>query len=182
MPRSTVIDAARDNIFLIGLMGAGKTTVGRMLARRLDKEFIDADRELEQRTGASVSLIFEIEGEAGFRERETRLLDEITSRRGIVLATGGGAILSEENRQRLRARGYVIYLRAPLDQLIDRTRKDRRRPLLQTEDRAATLAELYAARDPLYGDTADLIVETDHRTVRHLVNRICRLLRAQCEP
>ena len=171
-----------DNIFLIGLMGAGKTTIGRMLARRLGKEFIDADHEIEERTGARVGLIFEIEGESGFRDREARLLDELTSRSGIVLATGGGAILAQDNRERLRSRGFVVYLRAPVVQLIERTRRDRGRPLLQTDDRAATLTALYAARDPLYADTADLIVETDDRTVRHVVNRIFRLLRAQCEP
>jgi len=177
-----VNDLRQRSIFLIGPMGAGKTTIGRTLATRLDKTFVDADRELEERTGVSISLIFEIEGEASFRLRESRLLEELTRQPDVVLATGGGAILSAANRQILRSRGLVIYLRAPLEQLIARTRRDRRRPLLMTADPAAKLAQLLGERDPLYRETADLIVDTDNLTVRRVVHVIQRDLKSLCAP
>lgn len=167
------------NIFLIGPMGAGKSTVGRCLAGMLGKRFRDADQEIEARTGASITLIFEIEGEAGFRRRETDVLEELTAGDNLVLATGGGAVLSEYNRRRLRERGTVVYLRAPLETLLARTHRDRSRPLLQTADRRQTLKEILAVRDPLYRETAHLIVETDHRPAMTVAREIVRRLEGQ---
>ena len=159
-------------------MGAGKSTVGRQLSRALQKPFLDSDRLIEERTGASISLIFEIEGEAGFRARESQIIDELTSRHDIVLATGGGAVLSEQNRRALKARGFVIYLRAPLELLIERTSRDHSRPLLANTDPRKRMRELIEQREPLYRETADLIVDTGNRTVRQVV----ALIRQQWEP
>lgn len=164
------------NIFLVGPMGAGKSTVGRQLARSLDKQFLDCDRELEERTGASISLIFELEGEEGFRRRERDMLDELTARSGIVLATGGGAVLDSENRARLRSRGFAIYLDAPLDLLAERTSRDRSRPLLDTPDPRATLGRILNERDPLYRQVADLVVTTNQGTAKHVVREIVKHL------
>ena len=160
------------NIFLVGPMGAGKSTVGRQLGKTLKKHFIDCDKEIESRTGASVSLIFDVEGEAGFRKRERQILDELTAREQIILATGGGAVLDEQNRARLMSRGFVVYLNAPLDLLIERTARDKSRPLLQTDDPKGRIAELLALRDPLYRQVADAIIETDRRSARHVVREI----------
>ena len=157
------------SIFLVGMMGAGKTSVGRVLAKRLDKTFHDSDHVIEERTGVKIPVIFEIEGEAGFRNRETSVIDELTALPDIVLATGGGAILSESNRTRLRSRGMVVYLRATVRDLLNRTRHDRNRPLLQTSDPLARLAELYRQRDALYRETASYIVESDRAEVIRLV-------------
>lgn len=175
-------DPKCDNVFLVGLMGAGKTTVGRRLARVLGLRFVDCDRELEARTGVDIPLIFEIEGEAGFRAREARLLEELTAGSGMVLATGGGAVLGEANRARLRERGLVVYLEAPVEQLHERTRRDRRRPLLHTADPKARLAALLAEREPLYRACADLIVATAGRTVAQLVDHIARERENRCTP
>ena len=164
------------NIFLVGPMGAGKSTVGRQLARTLEKSFLDCDRELEERTGASISLIFELEGEEGFRRRERDMLDELTSRSGIVLSTGGGAVLDAENRTRLRSRGFAIYLDAPLDLLVERTSRDRSRPLLDTPDPRATLERILSERDPLYRQVADLVVKTNHGTAKYVVREIVKHL------
>jgi shikimate kinase len=164
--------AVAQNLFLVGPMGAGKTTIGRQLARELKRAFLDSDREIEARTGADIPLIFELEGEAGFRRREAAVIDELTAREGVVVATGGGAVLLPENRAALMGRGLVIYLAAPLDQLVERTRRDRNRPLLQTDDPRAKLEALMAERDPLYRGVADLIVATDRRTVRSVVREI----------
>ncbi len=139
-----------NNIFLIGLMGAGKTTVGQALAKKLARPFWDSDREIEKRTGVTIAHIFEHEQEAGFRRRESRMIDELTQREGIVLATGGGAVLQPENREYLRSRGTVIYLHATPDQLWERVKNSKTRPLLQTDDPHAILEALYAVRDPLY--------------------------------
>ncbi len=166
------------NIFLIGPMGAGKSTVGRCLAGLLGKRFQDSDQEIEARTGASIALIFEIEGEAGFRRREVAVLEELTAGDNLVLATGGGAVLSEENRRRLRERGTVVYLHAPLETLLARTHRDKNRPLLQTADRRQTLKEILAVRDPLYREAAHLIVETDHRPPMMVAREIARRLAA----
>jgi shikimate kinase len=160
------------NIFLVGLMGAGKTSVGKVLARRLGKTFFDCDQEIERATGVGVPVIFEIEGEEGFRQRESRMLAELTGGQDIVLATGGGAILSEENRGLLSRNGIVVYLRATPHDLWQRTRHDRNRPLLQTPDPLAKLTELHTERDPLYREIADVIVDTGHQSVSSLVHRL----------
>lgn len=147
------------NLFLIGLMGAGKTTVGLALAKRLKQPFIDADHEIERRTGVSISTIFEHEQEAGFRRRESRLIDELTQHQGIVLATGGGAVLCPENRSWLKSRGTVFYLHASPDDLWLRTRRDKNRPILQTDNPREKLASLYTERDPLYRACAHEVLE-----------------------
>jgi len=167
-----VKDGANSNIFLVGMMGAGKTTVARLLAGRLNRTFIDSDHELEARCGVKVPVIFEIEGEEGFRNREAAVLDELTSRPGVVLATGGGAILREENRRRLAERGLVIYLRAQPHDLYIRTRHDKNRPLLMTPDPQKRLEELFAQRDPLYREVADLVTDTGRQGVQVLVKQI----------
>ena len=167
-----------DNIFLIGPMGAGKSTIGRHLAELLDKEFQDSDHEIEQRTGASIPLIFEIEGEAGFRGRESSVLDDLTRKSNLVLATGGGAILSDDNRRALRSRDVVVYMHAPLETLLQRTRRDRHRPLLQTTDRGKTLEEILKSREPIYRQTADIVVETSHRSPASVAREIARKLEA----
>ena len=171
-----VLDETSGNIFLIGMMGAGKTTVGRLLANFLEKKFHDSDREIQKRTGVSIPLIFEIEGEAGFRKRETEMLSELMKTGNIVLATGGGAVLSAENREMLKRSGTVIYLRATIDDLWRRTRHDKNRPLLQTQDPRTKLTELYAQRDPLYRETAHIIVESGKRSARHLAQLLAQQL------
>ena len=164
--------ANNKNIFLIGLMGAGKTTIGRQIANELSLEFFDSDHEIEKRTGVTITHIFDIEGESGFRTRETKVLDELTDKKGIVLATGGGAILKAENRQFLMSRGTTIYLYANVDTLFERTSKDRNRPLLQTENPKEKLEELFAIRDPLYRETADIIIDTGKDSVRLALKEI----------
>jgi len=165
------------NLFLVGPMGAGKTTIGRQLARLLKCEFHDSDREIAQRTGVDIPLIFELEGEVGFRARERGVIDELTQLPNIVLATGGGAILDPENRRHLTERGTVVYLQTSAAQTLARTGRDRNRPLLQTEDPLQRLEELLAVRDPLYRQIADITVVTDGRTARDVVNRIMRLFK-----
>jgi shikimate kinase len=164
------------NIFLVGLMGAGKTSVGKLLAKRLGKAFYDCDQELERATGVRIPLIFEIEGEAGFRAREARMLAELASRRDIVLATGGGAVLSADNRKLLAGNGVVIYLRAVVADLWQRTRHDRNRPLLKTAEPRAMLEQLFAERDPLYRGVADIIVDTGSQSLGSLAQRLEQLL------
>ncbi len=171
-----VLGETSGNIFLVGMMGAGKTTVGRLLANFLEKKFYDSDREIQKRTGVSIPLIFEIEGEAGFRKRETEMLSELVKTGNIVLATGGGAVLSAENREMLKRCGTVIYLRATIDDLWRRTRHDKNRPLLQTQDPRTKLTELYAQRDPLYRETAHIIVESGKRSARHLAQLLAQQL------
>jgi len=166
------------NIFLVGLMGAGKTTIGRALARRLNKQFIDSDHEIEARTGVSIPLIFEIEGEASFRQRESEVIRDLSSLHDIVLATGGGAILREENRECLKSRGTVIYLQASIASILQRTGRDKNRPLLQTADPRQTLERLARERDPYYREVADLIVETGRPNVQLLVQTIVSQLEA----
>ena len=160
-------------------MGAGKTTIGRQLAEALGMDFVDSDQAIEARTGATIPWIFDVEGEAGFRKREKAMIDELTRRQNVVLATGGGAVLDPENRRHLQSRGTVIYLHADIDQLLERTRKDRNRPLLQTDDPRARLEALMAERDPLYREVADIILETGQRGVRHAVQALLRRLQAQ---
>ena len=164
------------SVVLVGMMGAGKTTVGRLLARRLKLRFIDADQELERRCGVKVPLIFDIEGEAGFRAREAQLLAELTALDGVVLGTGGGAVLLDENRRRLAARGTVVYLRATPEDLYERVKHDRNRPLLATPDPLARLRELHAQRDPLYRGIADLVVDTGRQTVLALARELIEKL------
>ncbi|KAA3625854.1 MAG: shikimate kinase [Proteobacteria bacterium] len=160
------------NIILVGPMGVGKTTVGKALARILSMSFVDCDVELEQRTGVSVTTIFEIEGEEGFRRRESELLKEIVERKGYVVATGGGVIMCEENRAAIRSSGLVIYLTAPVNKLLKRTRNNRNRPLLQTTNPEKTLNDLMVVRDPLYRSVADLVIRVDDRSPQSLAHRI----------
>lgn len=168
---------SKPNIILVGLMAVGKSTVGRMLAQALGMEFVDSDHEIEARAGAPVAWIFDVEGEAGFREREHHILDELTRRTGIVLATGGGAVLSPCNRSMLAARGIVIHLDSPLERLVERTRRDRKRPLLQQGDPEQTLARLQRERDPLYREIADYRFVTDRQGPKVLAREIEERLR-----
>ncbi len=175
MPAQLSYNAAmskQDNIFLVGLMGAGKTTVGRQLAKQLGKTFIDSDQELEARTGVRIPVIFEIEGEAGFRKREEFVIDLLTAQSNIVLGTGGGAVLSGASRELLKSRGMVVYLRGSPEQLYERTRHDKNRPLLQTDDPLAKLKALYAQRDPLYREVADLVIDTGRQSVVSLARQL----------
>ena len=164
------------NIFLIGLMGAGKTSVGKMLARRLGKTFYDSDHEIEHTTGVRIPLIFEIEGEAGFRARESRVIAELAQKHNVVVATGGGVVLASENRRVLAEHGMVVYLRATPHDLWMRTRHDRNRPLLQTADPLAKLRELFEQRDPLYREIADIVVDTGSQSVSSLAHRLAHML------
>ncbi|MDH4047823.1 MAG: shikimate kinase AroK [Gammaproteobacteria bacterium] len=160
------------NLFLVGPMGAGKSAVGRQLAKLIHFEFVDSDDELEARTGVDIPFIFEKEGEAGFRAREAAVIDELTGRDGIVLATGGGAILDGDSRSRLGARGFVVYLQTSVDQQLQRTEKGRERPLLVSGDPRAILDKLMEVRDPLYREIADLVVATDGRRVQAVAREI----------
>jgi len=165
------------SFFLTGPMGAGKSTIGRQLAKQLGLPFLDSDHEIESRTGVDIPLIFELEGESGFRKREAAVIDELTRLPNILLATGGGAVLDPVNRGHLRTRGRVIYLHATVDQQLKRTQKDRHRPLLQTENPRAILEELMTVRDPLYREIADIVIETDGMRVRDVVRKIMQQLR-----
>ena len=165
------------NIFLIGPMGAGKTTIGRHLAILLHKRFVDADQEIEKRTGVAIPLIFEIEGEAGFRRRESLVIDALTQEQGIVLATGGGVVLLEENRQALRQHGSVVYLQADIETLVARTRRDRNRPLLQTGDPRGKIAELLREREPIYRQLAHVVVDTGQRAPSSVASDIAACLK-----
>ena len=165
------------NIFLVGMMGSGKTTLGRALAQRLRLPFADTDRLLVERTGVPVTTIFEIEGEAGFRRRESTVIAELAEGNDQVVATGGGAVLSAENRSVMRSAGTVIYLRARIDHLWERTRHDTSRPLLATADPRATLERILEARDPLYREAAHIVVDTGTQTANTLVSRVVSALR-----
>lgn len=160
------------SVFLVGLMGAGKTTVGRLLAKRLKARFVDSDHEITAATGVSIPTIFEIEGEAGFRRRESEVIERLSRDENIVMATGGGAILDAANRQCLRERGTVVYLLATPESLHERTRRDNGRPLLQVGDRLARLRELFQQRDSLYRETAHIIVEVGRTSAPHVVRQI----------
>jgi len=164
------------NLILIGPMGAGKTTVGKQLAKQFGMDFVDSDHEIEERTGVSITTIFDIEGEDGFRKRETRMLEELCERENMVMATGGGAILGEENRKMLRRAGTVIYLNASLDAQVNRTRNRKSRPLLTDDDPRDQLRELMAVREPLYRQEADVIVESGERSVSNVTREIVQKL------
>ena len=168
---------SKQNVFLVGPMGAGKSTIGRQLAEGLGLDFVDSDKEIEKRTGVDIPLIFELEGEAGFRKRESAMIDELTERSSVVLATGGGAVLDPENRRLLAARGRVIYLHASIAQLVKRTARDRNRPLLQTDDPRARLEQIMTQREPLYREVADIAIDTSGRSVRAVVTDLLARLR-----
>jgi shikimate kinase len=164
--------ARRQNLFLVGPMGAGKSTIGRQLAESLAMAFYDSDKEIERRTGVDIPLIFELEGEDGFRKREAQVIQELVASDGIVMATGGGAVLDPANRDLLGARGRVIYLHADIDQLVKRTARDRNRPLLQGVDARERLEQLMERRGPLYSEVADITIDTGGRNIRAVVNEI----------
>lgn len=153
-------------------MGAGKSAVGRYLARTLHLSFVDSDDEIESRTGVDIAFIFEKEGEQGFRKREAAVIDDLSKIDGVVLATGGGAVIDPENRSRLGGRGYVVYLYTSVDEQVSRTQRGRKRPMLENDNPRGTLEELLAKRDPLYREIADLVVETDGRKVKSVANEI----------
>lgn len=160
------------SIFIVGPMGAGKTTIGRLLAKQLGRAFVDSDWYIESQTGADIAWIFAKEGEAGFRMRETRAIDELTQQPHIVLATGGGAVMSADNREFLQQRGIVVYLNAPVEVQMSRTAKDKSRPLLQQPNPRQILQDLYRIRDPLYRQVAHIIMPTGHTYPRHMVNQL----------
>ena len=170
------------SLILVGMMGAGKTTVGRLLARRLKRSFYDADEEIERRCGVRIPVIFDIEGEAGFRARETQVIAELCALTNAVLATGGGAVLAEENRRVIAARGTVVYLHARVQHLWQRVRHDRNRPLLATADPRKKLDALYTERDPLYREVADLVVDTGKQSVQALAKELLARLEGTCGP
>ena len=171
-----------DNLILVGLMGAGKTTAGRLLARRLGRNFLDSDHEIERRCGVGIPVIFEIEGEAGFRDREAQVIADIVGQRDFVLATGGGAVLREASRRLLASAGRVIYLHARPEALFSRIRHDRNRPLLAGADPLDKLRALYAERDPLYREIADLVIETGIQNARTLARALQARLEDTCAP
>jgi shikimate kinase len=170
----------RNNIFLVGMPGAGKTTVGRQLARRMQRRFVDADHEIEARTGVRIPVIFDIEGEQGFRDRESKVIYELAEQNDQVIATGGGAVLRPENRAALRRGGTVIYLNAAPELLYERTRLDPNRPLLQVEDPRQKLADLFNQRDPLYREVADIVINSLGGSIAQLVKQVEKQLQKQC--
>lgn len=169
----------RGNLFLVGPMGAGKTTIGRQLSELLRLEFIDSDHEIEARTGANIPWIFDVEGEEGFRAREEQVIDDLTRRSGIVLATGGGVVMREANRRHLHERGMVVYLQTPVSLQMERTARDRNRPLLRTADPQQRLTELMELRDPLYRATAHVVVPTSGGSAREVALKIIHALGAR---
>jgi shikimate kinase len=175
------VKARSGNLILVGMMGAGKTTVGRLLARRLKRVYYDSDEEIERRCGVRIAVIFDIEGEAGFRARESQVIAELCALEGIVLATGGGAVLAEANRRCLATRGTVVYLHARPAQLWQRVRHDRNRPLLATPEPQKKLEELYAVRDPLYREVADLVVDTGRQSPQTLTRELLARLESACK-
>ena len=168
--------AEKRNIFLIGPMGAGKSTIGRQLAQMLGMEFMDSDSVIEERAGADIDWIFDVEGEAGFRKREERIINELTQGQGIVLSTGGGSILSKDNRNVLSARGIVIYLETTIDKQFERTQRDKKRPLLQNDEPRKTLEELAKIRNPLYEEIADITLQTDDQAAKLVATNIIEMI------
>lgn len=167
------------NIFLIGPMGAGKSTIGRQVASQLGLEFDDTDHEIQRRTGVDIPTIFDFEGEEGFRKRERTVIDELTQRTGIVLATGGGSVLDPDNRRNLSSRGFVVYLFCSPEQQYERTLRDRSRPLLQSKDPLGTLKSLMQERDPLYRETADIVIASEKRSAASVAGEIVKKLRLE---
>ncbi|HCM48057.1 MAG: shikimate kinase [Colwellia sp.] len=169
--------AEKRNIFLIGPMGAGKSTIGREIADRLHLEFFDSDQEIERRTGADIAWVFDLEGEEGFRKREETVIEDLSEKQGIVLATGGGSVISTNVRNHLSARGIVVYLETTIDKQVARTQRDRRRPLLQTSEEPRTVLEnLAVERNPFYEDIADIIVQTDDQSAKVVAHKIIERL------
>lgn len=169
--------AEKRNIFLVGPMGAGKSTIGRYLAQQLHMEFLDSDTVIEERTGADIGWVFDVEGEEGFRVREENVIDDLTQEQGIVLATGGGSVKSKESRNRLSARGIVIYLETTIEKQLSRTNRDKKRPLLQTEQAPREVLEALAnERNPLYEEIADYTIKTDEQSAKVVANQIVKLL------
>jgi shikimate kinase len=165
--------AEKRNIFLVGPMGAGKSTIGREIADRLHLEFFDSDQEIERRTGADIAWVFDLEGEEGFRKREETVIEDLSEKQGIVLATGGGSVISTNVRNKLSARGIVVYLETTIDKQVARTQRDRRRPLLQTSEEPRTVLEnLAVERNPLYEEIADVIVKTDDQSAKVVAHNI----------
>ncbi|MFC6438782.1 shikimate kinase AroK [Bowmanella sp. JS7-9] len=164
--------AEKRNIFLVGPMGAGKSTIGRHLADELHLEFYDSDQEIERRTGADIAWVFDLEGEEGFRVREENVIEDLTEKQGIVLATGGGSIISKKNRNRLSARGIVVYLQTTIEKQVARTQRDKRRPLLQNGEPEQVLRSLADERNPMYEEVADYVVQTDDQSARAVANQI----------
>ena len=173
-----MLPASSNNIFLVGPMGAGKTTIGRLLAEQLDRSFYDSDQVIEERAGANVSWIFDVEGEAGFRARETGVITDLAGMENIVMATGGGAILAEPNRRALKEGGIVVYLMATVAQQLERTKRDQKRPLLQVPDPRGKLNALMEVREPLYREIADVSIMTSRRSPRAVTAEILKALRA----
>lgn len=161
-----------ENIYLVGLMGAGKTTIGRQLARTLKLPFYDSDKAIEERTGVDIPTIFEFEGEEGFRDREQKMIQQLTQMRGIVLATGGGAVLREENRKLLKENGFIVYLQCSIDRILERTRRDTQRPLLQTGNPRERIEQLFVQREPLYLACADFKIDTGVMPSKEVVELI----------
>lgn len=167
----------QNNIIIIGPMGAGKTTIGRLLAKRLGVDFYDSDHEIELRTGADIPWIFEIEGESGFRKREGTIIEELCQLQGIVLSTGGGVVLNRHNRDILKLSGRVIYLKSTAEQLYKRTQTDKRRPLLQTDNKFERIKTILEEREPHYLSVADTVIETDKLTVNQIVSKILKIIK-----
>jgi shikimate kinase len=167
---------SKHNVYLVGPMGAGKSTIGRLLSAELKLEFKDSDKEIEDRCGCNIPWIFDVEGEIGFREREVIAIEEITLESDVLMATGGGAVLRPENRQNLSARGTVVYLKTSVEQQLARTSKDKNRPLLQIDNPKEVLTRLMAQRDPLYQEVADIIIQTDDRNPKYVVQEIVKRL------
>ena len=163
-------------------MGSGKTTIGKQLASLLKLDFYDCDHELEEQTGASVSLIFDVEGEAGFRKRESRLLEQLTTKTGILLSTGGGVICSEQNRSLLRTNGFVVYLKTSIESQLKRLSQDKSRPLLQAEDRVQRLLDLARVRNPLYDSTADMVYNTRNQSVYSTAKELAATILEHLDP
>lgn len=180
--KSTQMSKVNQNIFLIGPMGSGKTSIGKHLAKILELDFYDCDHELERLTGASVNLIFDLEGEAGFRVRETNLLEQLTAKQNVLIATGGGTVCNMENRAMLRSRGFVVYLKTSVDRQLRRLSHDKSRPLLQAKDRTQRLLNLAKVRNPLYEETADLVFKTRNSSVQSTARILSRSILEQLDP